>query len=145
VYELTGRPISEIQRDADAVARPLVSTLALVPADRAELGARIERRFDAMVEAGLVEEVEQLRARSDLRADLPSMRAVGYRQIWQFLDGECDWAEARRRAIVATRQYAKRQMTWLRGDAAHDEWPAFSPQLLDRCLEWLRREARHGT
>ena len=81
-----------------------------------ELGARIERRFDAMVAHGFVAEVERLRARGDLRADLPSMRAVGYRQIWSYLDGDYGWDEARAKAIVATRQYAKRQLTWLRGD-----------------------------
>jgi tRNA dimethylallyltransferase len=101
---------------------------------------RIERRFDAMVEAGLVAEVERLRARGDLQPSMPSMRAVGYRQLWAHLDGECDWPEARRRAIVATRQYAKRQLTWLRGDAQHEEWPALGSHLLEKGLAWLARE-----
>jgi tRNA dimethylallyltransferase len=139
VYALTGCPLSELQRNIGREPRPMIRTLALVPGDRAALAARIERRFDGMVEAGLVAEVERLRARGDLEGDLPSMRAVGYRQVWQYLDGQCDWPEARRSAIAATRQYAKRQMTWLRGHAADEEWPAFSPRLAERCLEWLTR------
>lgn len=140
VFELTGRPLTELQRAGDGERRPRVATLALVPAERADLGVRIERRFDAMVEAGFVAEVERLRARGDLRPEMPSMRSVGYRQIWAHLDGDGDWHEARRRAIVATRQYAKRQLTWLRGDSQHEEWPAFAPRLLDRSLEWLASE-----
>jgi tRNA dimethylallyltransferase len=85
-------------------------------------------------------EVERLRARGDLEPGMPSMRAVGYRQLWEHLDRECDWTEARRRAVVATRQYAKRQLTWLRGDPHCETWPAFTPRLLDRCLERLARD-----
>lgn len=140
VFELTGRPLTELQREVDGERRPRVATLALVPEQRADLGARIERRFDAMVEAGFVKEVERLRARGDLRPELPSMRSVGYRQIWAHLNGEYDWDEARRRAIVATRQYAKRQLTWLRGDTQHEERSAFDPRLLERALEWFANE-----
>jgi tRNA dimethylallyltransferase len=139
VYVLTGRPLTELQKVAADEERPRVLAIALVPEERSELAARIEQRFDGMAAAGFVAEVEQLRARGDLTPDLPSMRAVGYRQLWAYLDGECDWAEARRRAIVATRQYAKRQLTWLRGDPRCETWPAFAPRLLERCLERLGR------
>ena len=90
-----------------------------------------------MVAAGLVAEVERLRARGDLTPEMPSMRAVGYRQIWGYLDKSYDWEEARRRAIVATRQYAKRQLTWLRGDPQCEVWPAFAPDLVARCVRHL--------
>jgi tRNA dimethylallyltransferase len=93
-----------------------VLKLALIPADRAVLHARIGERFDAMLAQGFVAEVEQLRARGDLTADLPAMRAVGYRQAWQHLDGEFGAAELRDRGIFATRQLAKRQITWLRSE-----------------------------
>jgi tRNA dimethylallyltransferase len=140
VYVLTGQPLSELQRAVEGGERPRVLTFALVPEQRAVLAARIEQRFDAMVAAGFVAEVRQLRARGDLRADMASMRTVGYRQMWAYLDETCDWDEARRRAIVATRQYAKRQLTWLRGDPVCETMPAFSTALLDRCLERLERE-----
>jgi tRNA dimethylallyltransferase len=94
-----------------------IATVALVPADRQALKEAIAMRFDAMTAAGLVDEVASLRRRPDLSADTPSMRSVGYRQVWAHLAGQCDWAAARERAIVATRQLAKRQMTWLRSDS----------------------------
>jgi tRNA dimethylallyltransferase len=140
VHALTRRPISELQRSADERRRPAVLSIALLPESRAELAARIERRFDAMVAAGFREEVERLRARGDLSAELPAMRAVGYRQIWAHLEGRCTWEEARAKAIVATRQYAKRQLTWLRGDRSIETWPAFSDGLVSRCVERLSKE-----
>src|SRR5690606_25676455 len=109
-----------------------IRAIALLPPDRRALAARIERRFDAMVEAGFVAEVARLRARGDLAPELPSMRAVGYRQIWAYLSGECTWEEARRRALAATRQLAKRQLTWLRGDDKIERWPAYSADLTER-------------
>ncbi|MBW3566769.1 MAG: tRNA (adenosine(37)-N6)-dimethylallyltransferase MiaA, partial [Proteobacteria bacterium] len=84
--------------------------------DRSELHRRIEARFEDMMAGGLLGEVEKLRSRGDLSIDLPSMRSVGYRQLWQHLEGECDLDEAVRRSIVASRQYAKRQMTWFRAE-----------------------------
>ena len=135
VHELTGRSLTELQREHGGTERPDVLVVALVPADRAELRARIARRFDAMVEAGFVAEVQALKARGDLHADLPSMRAVGYRQIWAYLAGACDWEEARRRALVATGQLAKRQLTWLRSDRRGERWPAFSEGLAERLAE----------
>ena len=117
VYELTGETLSALQnREGHRPGIP-VRTLALVPEDRGKLAQRIERRFDGMVAAGFVEEVEALRNRGDLDPAMPAMRAIGYRHIWSHLDGRCGWRETRRKAIAATRQLAKRQLTWLRSDA----------------------------
>jgi tRNA dimethylallyltransferase len=116
VIEITGKPMSELQSGLPKPFGYRVLKIALIPADRAALHARIAERFDAMLAQGFVAEVKQLRARSDLNADLPAMRAVGYRQAWQHLDGDFDAAELRNRGIYATRQLAKRQMTWLRSE-----------------------------
>lgn len=126
VYRISGRPITAWQRESakDAARFPCrVFKLALAPRDRSVLHARIERRFDAMLDAGFLDEVRALRALPELRAhpaplDLPALRAVGYRQAWEHLDGLTDAREFRDRAIFATRQLAKRQLTWLRGDLA---------------------------
>ncbi len=134
VHALSGRTLTELQRNAAAPALDLV-TLAVVPSDRAALAARIERRFDAMVEAGLIGEVERLKSRGDLHAGLPSMRAVGYRQLWAYLEGRYDWPVARERAVAATRQLAKRQMTWLRSEPGVETFEAFSPGLGGKLLE----------
>jgi tRNA dimethylallyltransferase len=139
VHALTGRPLSELQSVAEADSRVDVATVALVPDDRAALARRIEQRFDAMVEAGFVGEVENLRARGDLSSDLPAIRAVGYRQIWGHLEGAYDWQEARRRALVATRQLAKRQLTWLRGDEVNERWCAEAPGLAAAFLARVER------
>ncbi len=93
-----------------------------------------------MLAAGLLYEIERLRARGDLRPDMPAMRAVGYRQLWAYLDGDYTWEEAREKAIVATRQYAKRQLTWLRGDPRIQSWPALSSGLVDRFVQRLSKE-----
>ena len=89
-------------------------TISLEPSDRSALHARIAQRFDAMLDAGLLDEVRGLHARSDLHPGLPSVRCVGYRQMWSYLDGAVDLDTAREQAIAATRQLAKRQITWLR-------------------------------
>ena len=122
VYRLSGKPISAWQRQARGERFPLKTLkLALSPPARATLHERIERRFDAMLAAGFLDEVRALRALPELAAhprplDLPALRAVGYRQAWECLDGDCDAAAFRVRAIAATRQLAKRQFTWLRGE-----------------------------
>ena len=139
VHALTGRPLTELQKPVPDAAPLEIATVALVPDDRVDLGRRIERRFDAMIDAGFVAEVEALRARGDLVPDQPALRAVGYRQIWAHLDGAYDWSEARRRAIVATRQLAKRQLTWLRSDVVSEKWPAFAPDLAKRLLAYSER------
>lgn len=114
VWELTGKPISELQRSAAAALPFELKAYALVPEDRAELHRRIAARFERMLKEGLVEELEGLRRKHALHASLPSMRCVGYRQAWGFLEGEYGKAELRERGIAATRQLAKRQLTWLR-------------------------------
>ena len=117
VIELTGRPLSELQRGGTAARFPWrVLKLALLPTDRRVLHERIARRFDTMLAEGFLDEVRALRAPGDLHADLPAIRAVGYRQAWEHLDGQTDAATFRDRAIYATRQLAKRQITWLRSD-----------------------------
>lgn len=117
VIELTGHTLSELQHGGDHVPFPWrVLKLALLPADRQLLHERIARRFDAMLTAGFLDEVHALRARGDLHAELPAIRAVGYRQAWEYLDDDSTAAEFRDRAIFATRQLAKRQITWLRSD-----------------------------
>jgi tRNA dimethylallyltransferase len=114
VWELTGRPLSELQRGAPASLPFALKAYALIPEDRAELHRRIAGRFEHMLAEGLVEEVEGLRNRYSLRPGLPSMRCVGYRQVWGYLEGEYGKAELRDKGIAATRQLAKRQLTWLR-------------------------------
>jgi len=123
VFAVSGQPISAFQTGTSAIPNPLASgaLLSLEPNDRAWLHARIAQRFDAMLDGGFLDEVRRLRARGDLHPDLPSMRCVGYRQAWETLAAAGDTpnaaqlAELRERGIAATRQLAKRQITWLRG------------------------------
>lgn len=115
VWRLSGRPISEWQQAGAPRRFPFrVLRLVLAPADRAVLHERIERRFDQMLAEGFLDEVRRLRADPRLHPDLPSMRAVGYRQAWAHLEGRTDASTFREQAIAATRQLAKRQLTWLR-------------------------------
>jgi tRNA dimethylallyltransferase len=116
VIEITGLPLSA--QTGGVPQRPpwRILKLALVPRDRTRLHERIAARFDAMLAAGFLDEVRALRARGDLDAELPALRAVGYRQAWEHLDGGADGPTFRERAIFATRQLAKRQTTWLRSE-----------------------------
>jgi tRNA dimethylallyltransferase len=118
IITLTGQPMSQLLRQAPPAELPFtLLPLSLEPSDRSVLHARIATRFDAMLDdrdGGLLAEVEGLRARGDLHPGLPSMRCVGYRQAWEYLDGSIDSAELREKGIAATRQLAKRQLTWLR-------------------------------
>lgn len=114
VYRQSGVPMSEWRKGAKAGGYDALC-LALAPADRAVLHARIAERLDVMMSEGFLDEVAALRARGDLHTDLPSIRAVGYRQLWSYLDGEVSLDEALDRALAATRQLAKRQLNWLRG------------------------------
>ena len=117
VFELTGKTLTELQRETHPLQLgvPIVR-LALQVGDRSELHRRIEIRFEQMLDDGLLDEVRRLMARPGLNADSASMRAVGYRQLWSHLAGDVDFATAREQAIAATRQLAKRQLTWMRGD-----------------------------
>ena len=117
VHERTGRPLTDLHRAAAERAAPYrVLKLALAPPDRTQLHERIAARFRRMLQAGLIEEVQALRARGDLSPELPALRAVGYRQINEYLEGRYGYDEMRERAVAATRQLAKRQMTWLRSE-----------------------------
>lgn len=117
VYRLSGVPLSALLRRARTHSFPYRALrLALVPQDRRALHIRIEHRFKKMLDEGLINEVANLYRRDDLDLNCPSMRAVGYRQVWRYLDGSYDGEEMIRQAVVATRQLAKRQMTWLRKD-----------------------------
>lgn len=116
IYETTGRRMSELLA-VDRAPTLELKTIALLPTDRAQLHKRIEQRFDAMLNAGFVDEVRALHVRGDLHPDLPAMRSVGYRQAWRFIEGDYTYAEFRSAGIAATRQLAKRQMTWLRSTA----------------------------
>jgi tRNA dimethylallyltransferase len=119
VYRATGKPISAWQSGGSAARLPIrLLRLVLAPADRAVLHQRIAQRLDLMLADGFLDEVRHLRRDARLHADLPSIRAVGYRQAWQHLEGELDSAAFRNQAIFATRQLAKRQLTWLRGELA---------------------------
>ena len=136
VFHLTGEPISRLQTQG---ARPGGGFrpdlfLSLEPTDRAWLHQRIAQRFDAMLAQGFVAEVQALRARGDLHANLPSMRCVGYRQAWEALDGAYPLAELRERGIAATRQLAKRQLTWLRGMGGRRVIAADAPDALRQVL-----------
>jgi tRNA dimethylallyltransferase len=117
VHKLTGRALTELQREAAVRSCPWpVIKIGLMPSNRGWLHDRIARRFEMMMEAGLEDEVERLRARGDLHPSLPAIRAVGYRQVWDYLEGEYSREEAVRRGIIATRQLAKRQITWMRSE-----------------------------
>ncbi|TDX32970.1 tRNA dimethylallyltransferase [Modicisalibacter xianhensis] len=119
VQRLTGRPMSELWREQAWGTFPWRTlSIGLAPTERHVLHERIAQRFTRMLEAGFIDEVAGLRQRGDLHPELPSMKSVGYRQVWQYLDGAFDEQDLKFKGIVATRQLAKRQMTWLRS------WPA---------------------
>ena len=145
VWRSAGVPLSQLQvrsqqavphEQANDTQAPLIS---LEPQDRAWLHARIEERFDAMLAQGLVQEVEGLRARGDLHAALPSMRCVGYRQVWDVLDGTSPLAQLRDKGIFATRQLAKRQITWLRAMPQRHVIASDHAQSMDLALATARR------
>jgi len=141
VFELTGSPMSHLLRHRPA-RRLRMHTIALLPSDRGELHRRIQERFDQMLEAGFVDEVRGLRSRGDLHANLPSMRSVGYRQAWLHLEQASSLPSLRAAAIAASRQLAKRQITWLRSwPETHvvDPFDAHALAQLRALIETLRR------
>ncbi len=119
VFRITGRPISALQESSAATDQLPCLRIGLVPADRDALYRRLDERFQAMLDAGFVDEVARLRELPLMSAASPAMRAVGYRQLWRHLDGETSLTEASREARVATRRLAKRQLTWLRAETAY--------------------------
>ena len=139
VFRLTGRPISSFHRErAETPDTPPL--LALEPASRAWLHERIAQRFAQMLDAGLVDEVRRLRARADLHPGLPSMRCVGYRQAWEALDAD-NLAALPERGIAATRQLAKRQLTWLRGMPRRETLACDEAGAIARVVERAMRHA----
>ena len=138
IYEITGEAMSNIlQRDNPDNLPYNVSKLILAPSDRAVLHERIAIRFNKMLDMGLVEEVAQLRQRTDLHKDLPSMRAVGYRQILAYLEGELQYEEMIERGVIATRQLAKRQFTWLRSEKDGAWFDALENNIYSKILKKL--------
>jgi tRNA dimethylallyltransferase len=115
IITISGQPMSSLLAQQTKSERPFdMLALSLEPSERSVLHQRIARRFELMLEQGFLDEVRKLRERGDLHPDLPSMRCVGYRQAWEHLDGDCSYDEMRELGIIATRQLAKRQLTWLR-------------------------------
>ncbi|MFZ5506981.1 MAG: tRNA (adenosine(37)-N6)-dimethylallyltransferase MiaA, partial [Pseudomonadota bacterium] len=140
IVTLTGRPLAEsyARREDDAPLPPM-TVLSLEPSDRAWLHRRIEQRFDQMLEQGLVDELRMLRAKYRLDAGMPSMRCVGYRQVWNFLEGEVDASTMRDTGIYATRQLAKRQITWLRSMQIDQRIDCMREDAADAVLEAFTR------
>ncbi len=135
VIELTGMPLSQLHQQSMVPLPWRILKLALIPTDRERLRQRIAQRFDAMLAAGFLGEVEQLRARGDLHADLPALRAVGYRQAWAHLAGDCDFATFHTLSLHASRQLAKRQLTWLRGEEGLRRLDPFAPDAVANAIE----------
>jgi len=133
VFRLSGRPMSALFAESQQQRPPYdFLSIGLLPSDRAVLHARIAERFDAMLKAGLEDEVIELRARYRLHLNLPSMRCVGYRQVWEALDGISPRNEMRDRGIFATRQLAKRQITWLSNTLKPQVFDCLAPDLLEQ-------------
>jgi tRNA dimethylallyltransferase len=145
IYRVTGKPMSQLLGRTKSALPFRLLELALVPSDRAELHRRIESRFDAMLERGLVEELQALRERHTLRPGLPSMRCVGYRQAWQHLEGEFGRNELRDRGIFATRQLAKRQLTWLRAMKTVRSFDCLAEDLDAQALDHVRRDINRAS
>jgi tRNA dimethylallyltransferase len=143
VIELTGAPISAQQReDLRGAASNADLCLVLAPADRAALYERLDSRFQEMLRRGLLEEVRALRTRGDLQADLPSMRLIGYRQLWEHLEGRQSMESAAEKAVIATRQLARRQLTWLRAEPQAEWFDPLDSATPDRMAERIDRWRR---
>ncbi|MBU0784014.1 MAG: tRNA (adenosine(37)-N6)-dimethylallyltransferase MiaA [Gammaproteobacteria bacterium] len=139
VFQITGKPLSAFHvRDQQADAA--IPTLAIEPSDRAVLHKRIEARFHAMLEQGLIEEVIELRHNYVLDETMPSMRCVGYRQVWEYLHGACTHQDMTEKGIAATRQLAKRQITWLRSTANKEVVDPLQADWLLRVKPWIQRQ-----
>ncbi len=144
VFEITGETMTRLfERSAGALEATIIS-LAITPGDRGVLHQRIVRRFDAMLQTGLVDEVEELRSRPGLHRELASMRAVGYRQVWEYLEAETDIDRMRDKAIAATRQLARRQLTWLRAEREIEWFDSSDSCLIDAVTHHLQRALNRG-
>lgn len=141
VFEITGKPMTQWYAEAAATALPSkVVKVVISPSQRHLLHAKIALRFEQMLTQGFMQEMETLYQRADLHSQLPSMRAVGYRQAWQYLNGELDYASMVEKAIIATRQLAKRQLTWLRAETGA-QW--FASQQTDTTAQVLQYLQQH--
>ncbi len=146
VYEITGKPMSELLADAPSedgregsTIPEWIDLISLEPSDRSRLHQNLEKRFDEMLIGGLLEEVQLLRKNPELHGDLPAIRSVGYRQVWEFLSGEVDQTEMRYKALAATRQLGKRQLTWLRAIAGRKTFDPFNPSELNAALDYCKQ------
>jgi len=145
VFRISGKSLSSFHQNAasasshqgSALGWNQVPLISLEPSNRMWLHHRIEQRFDDMLAHGFLDEMKALRQRGDLTADLPAMRCVGYRQAWEAMDGSMPMSELRDRGVFATRQLAKRQLTWLRGLPQRHTLQADGPAVLEQALQWV--------
>ena len=149
VFEITGKPMSSLLAESPSedgregsVIPPWIHLVSLEPSDRARLHLNLEKRFDEMLSGGLIEEVELLRKNTGLHADLPAIRSVGYRQVWEYLDGQIDREQMRYKALAATRQLGKRQLTWLRAIAGRNTFDPFNPDELKAALDYCKQNLK---
>jgi len=138
VYEISGIPISEFHEKSKGHQLDYnVIDLVVAPSERAVLHSNIETRFHQMLDMGLIDEVKEFYERGDLSLDNSSMRCVGYRQVWEYLDGKLSKDEMTERAIISTRQLAKRQFTWLRSESPDDWFDSLDTNIMDKVLKKL--------
>lgn len=142
IIEITGQPLSALQQAGQKPeAHPDIRIISLEPSDRSVLHARIAQRFQMMLDNGFIDEVKRLHARPELHAELPAMRTVGYRQVWQMLDGERTSDTLFEAGVAATRQLAKRQLTWLRSLPVDVRLDCLRGDLVDEVLGFLQQAA----
>lgn len=141
IHRISGRTMSSWLADARPQRNELLEfvTVSLEPSDRLALHARIAKRYHAMIEQGLVQEVQALHARPDLHTGLPSVRCVGYRQLWDYLDGNCTLEQAIEQATAATRQLGKRQLTWLRSQPERHVIDCLAPNAAQQAVDLMAR------
>ena len=146
VYEISGKPMSTLLAQspsedgrAGSAIPAWINLVSLEPSDRSRLHQNLEERFDAMLAQGLIEEVKKLHKNPALHADLPAIRSVGYRQIWEYLEGKTNLEQMRYKALAATRQLGKRQLTWLRAIAGRNTFDPFSPTEFQAALEHCKQ------
>ena len=146
VYEISGKPMSTLLAQspsedgrAGSAIPAWINLVSLEPSDRSRLHQNLEERFDAMLAQGLIEEVKTLHKNPALHADLPAIRSVGYRQIWEYLEGKTNLEQMRYKALAATRQLGKRQLTWLRAIAGRNTFDPFSPTEFQAALEHCKQ------
>ena len=150
VFEITGKPMSVLLADSpsedgrEGSAIPAwINLVALEPSDRKRLHQNLEKRFDEMLLAGFLDEVRMLKNNPALHADLPAIRSVGYRQAWEYLNGDIDAEQMRYKALAATRQLGKRQLTWLRAIAGRKTFDPFNPAELKAALDYCKSHLKN--